>query len=243
MRISTKLLLLATMAIAAIAMATAPALAQEPLVHPQPDGGLTATFEPGGVPCPNVAPSPAPPLSPTATAGGCRIHASGANIVLVAHVFGIESVDGTCNIEFDARLDGQVEGYLTHMEMTQGSQGTCTRRPCGAAEPHPPSEGRAWSAFGRETAVGQRALTFLMCLWVRGDPTPQSVHCEFSIPFSEPANHRYMLTANNSACHGIGSPRWELTGTWNFESVPATNGEGQTEQHVEINHTTPGTHP
>lgn len=230
MTIAYKLAVLAVLAIAA----TAPgAFAQtEPLVHNQTPE-LTVTAEPTGVPCPAVTPSPAPNPGPMTTAGGCRIHVTGNSILLTVHVFGIESTDATCSTELDGRIDASGEGYVTHVELVQAPQGSCTRRPCGASTQTP--EGRAWSAYGRETAPGVRAVTVLYCLWPLNGTT--TTHCEITIPFAEPTNHRIQGVANDTPCHGFTGFRGEHTGTWNIESTLGTTGEGQLEQHVEINHT------
>lgn len=228
-----KFALVATAAGIVMALAAPVASGQEPLSHTQsPD--LTATAESTGAPCPAVSPSPAPSPAPLSISGGCLIHGSGANIFLVAHVFGIESVDSTCNWEFNGRLDSSGEGYLSHVEMTQGTAGTCSRRPCGSSM-HP--EGRAWSIYGRETIPGTRQLTLLFCTWQTGHMT--NTHCEVSVPFTEPTNHRYTITANDSACHGVAGSRGELSGTWNLETALNLGFEGFP-QHVEINHTSPG---
>ena len=238
MRLARKLTLLVMAAMSVAALVAPQAFAQEPLVHNQ-NPELEARVEPGGTLCPPVTPSPAPVPGPTATAGGCRVHARGLNIVLVAHIFGFESVDSTCDTEFDARLDGSAEGYLTHAEITQGTQGTCTRRPCGSTSPG--VEGRAWSGFGRErgAVTPREGITVLFCLW--GLENQTNTHCEVTIPFTETeggvaTNHRYHFIANDTPCHGTAGFRGELTGEWNTEMVSEINGEMQDEQRVEVNH-------
>jgi hypothetical protein len=240
MRLARKLTLLAMAAMSLAALAAPQASAQEPLTHNQTPE-LQARVEPpatNGALCPAVAPSPAPVPGPLATSGGCRVHASGANIVLRMHTFGIESTDSTCNTEFDARLDGSGEGYLTHAELTQGTQGTCTRRPCSFEGPN--TEGRAWSTYMRENAATpHETITVLFCLWNLSTMT--DYHCEVSIPFTETeggvsTNHRYNFVANDLPCHGNPNPRGEITGTWNTEMVLGTNQENESEQQIEVNH-------
>lgn len=235
-----KLTLLATAAIVATAVAAPSALGQEPLAHLQsPD--LQVRTEPSSILCPLVLPSPAPTPGPISTTGGCVVHIAAPNLVLLAHVFGIESVDMTCNFETDARLDGSAEGYLTHVELTQGTLGTCTRRPCGADFS---PEGRAWSAYGFEDplSIGDGGiLRVLLCLW-RTDNTTNT-HCEIPLSFYESSNHRYRFTTSSqqggsggTACHGVAGFRGELVGTFNTETFPATTQEGSQEHHIEVNH-------
>lgn len=245
MSFARKLVLLAMAAIAVTAMAAPSAFAQnEPLAHNQTPK-LEVRAEPAATLCPAVTPSPAPNPAPGVTGGGCRVHASGPNIVLLQHVFGAESVASTCNVEFDARLDAQAEGYLTHSELTQGTQGTCTRRPCGLGLAGTP-EGRAFSAYGREVGPGSEQVTALFCVENLDGST--DTHCEVDIPFTEPTNHRYrFLTppqnpagqpANSGGApgHGPAGFRCELAGQFDTEAVLGTTGENQAEQQVEVNH-------
>ena len=233
-----KLTLLVMAVVSVAALVAPPAFAQEPLIHNQ-NPELEARAEPGGILCPAVTPSPAPSPAPTTTAGGCRVHVAGRNIVLFQHVFGFEFLDSTCDTEFDARLDSSAEGYLTHAELTQGTQGVCTKRPCGSTAPTP--ESRAWSVYASEVAAGQETVTILFCLWETDDT--ENIHCEVTLPFTEreggvPVNHRYHVIASPEVgCHGsVPGFGPELTGEWNAEMVLGTNGESQSEQHVEVNH-------
>lgn len=237
MQLARKLTLLVMAAMSLAALAAPQALAQEPEAHDQTPN-LEGRVEPGGTLCPPVTPSPAPAPGPTTTTGGCRVHIGGRNTVIVGHIFAMEFTDTTCDIEFDARLDGSVEGYLTHVEMTQGTLGTCTRRPCGSS---PTMEGRAWSTYAHEELnPPKEVLTLLFCVWGTADMT--NTHCEVDIPFTEteggvPTNHRYHFTPNDAACDGVAGFRGELTGEWKTEMVTAPlNGEGQSEQQIEINH-------
>jgi hypothetical protein len=240
MSFARKLALPAMAAIAMTAVVAPSALAQEPLAHSQ-SGDLQLRTEPSGALCPAVTPSPAPNPGPVSTTGGCVVHIAATNLVLLAHVFGIEATDMTCNFESDARLDASAEGYLTHAELTQGSLGTCTRRPCGAQFG---SEGRAWSTHGREDplSIGDGGiLTFLFCMWETTDTT--NTHSEVSITFFESSYHRSRFTTPSSqggtggaACHGVAGFRGELVGTLDTETFIGTTQEASPEQQVEINH-------
>jgi hypothetical protein len=246
MRIARKLMLLAVMAIAATALAAPSAFAQsEPLAHDQTPN-VRVFQEVAGVDpvCPAVSPASPPGSGTFATSGGCRVHASAPNVVLRAHVFGVESVDSTCNVEFDMRVDGAGEGYLTHHEFTQGTQGTCERRACDQSEapPFPPtpgvaqSEGRPWRYHGHEEGPGNEVVTALFCIQERSELNGPRTHCEVSLALTSPTLHRPRVTGNDSACHGTAGFRGEVTGVFNVEAVPGTTGEGQLEQQVEILH-------
>jgi hypothetical protein len=242
MRTARKLMLLATMAIAAMALAAPSAFAQnEPLAHDQdPDVRVFQEVAGTDPACPAVTPA-TPPVSGTfATAGGCRIHASGPNIVLRAHVFGIESIDSTCNVEFDLRIDAAGEGYLAHHEFTQGTQGVCERRACDQTEavipPTGQSEGRPWRFFGNEVGPGNEEITALFCIQERSEVGGARTHCEVSLALTNPTLHRPRVTAADDACHGVAGFRGEVTGVFNVEATPGTTGENQAEQQVEILH-------
>lgn len=232
MRLTLRSTVLAVVVVATALTAPSAVAQNEPLAHNQ-SPGTVATVEPGGTPCPAVTPSPAPAPGPTSTAGGCRVHFSGPNIVLVAHVFGIESVDSTCNWEFDVRFDSVGEGFFAHLELNQGTQGTCTRRPCGSSAS---IEGRASSlqVLSWFFPPQVRILVFLLCLENHGGGSPPT-HCEVSATLTEPTNHRYRIGTNDSACHGVAGFRGEFTGTWNTETTLGTTGEAQAEQQVELN--------
>ena len=243
MRLARKLTLLAVMAIAAMAVAAPSAFAQtEPLAHDQDTGGVIVNQEPAGTACPAVTPV-APPATPEvfAAAGGCRVHISGTAIVLTAHVFGIESTDSTCNVEMDMRVDSGGEGWLSHLEFTQGATGTCTRRAChqteaGTPPPTGQSEGRPWGFYGDETGPGTEVIRALFCVEPRGNPNGALTHCDITLPLTQTAVHRYRVIGTDTPCSGTAGFRGEITGTLAVEAALGTTGEGQAEQNVEIAH-------
>ncbi|HYI99609.1 MAG TPA: hypothetical protein VEX36_08045 [Thermoleophilaceae bacterium] len=247
-----RLTALAIVAIA-IAAAVAPsAFAQgtEPLAVAPHD--LQVRSEPSGVLCPAVTPATPPATGNFTTAGGCLIHVAGSGIVQSGHVFGVETIESTCNIEFDLRIGGDGAGYLTHVELVPGIAGTCERRPChypNTPNPTfvPPStvngnhnEARPHRGYMEETTnpVGER-LVFLFCLEPRSSTSLEPMtkrHCQVAVPFTETANHRYTFTANDVG--GTGTPRCELNGTYVVEPTQL-QGPGSTEatrSHLEINH-------
>jgi hypothetical protein len=239
MRLALKLILFGTLAIAATALAVPPTLAQtEPLAH-HTVPGVQIRGEPTGTPCPAVTINP----SRTIAAGGCVVHLGGPNLVQFAHVFGIESVQSTCNMEVDLRIDADGEGFYTHQEITPAPQGTCTRRPCGSLAT---GEGRPWEFSVRETGPVSPPLgmTLLFCLetfnpgppvWHSNDPT----HCEVDLAMIESTNHRYRLGSSTVDADGHGQPdfRCEFRGVLNIEATQVgPSGEGQSRTQVEVNH-------
>jgi len=251
MRLARKLMLLAVMAIAAMALAAPSAFAQhgpetEPLALPA-NTDLSVAAEPAGTVCSNVLPATPPATGLFTTSGGCLVHGGGNNVVFCGHLFGIELVDSTCNVEFDLRVSGTGTGYLTHQELTQGTAGTCSRRPCNFPltapneEPvAPQGESRPWRGYARElnVAPGNEAINVLFCVENRHTLTPRTNvrHCNIVVPFVETTNHRYTFTANDregsTASNGT---RCELTGTFTTEATQLAGGESPRTQ-VEVNH-------
>jgi len=162
-------------------------------------------------------------------------------VVLVVHISagGTEVLVSTCNIEFDVRLDSSGEGWLSHQEFTQGTQGTCTRKPCGQVTP-PTSEGRAYTVILQETEVvgeGPRETGSVLFCTESVDQPGQLAHCEVTGLRSSPTVHRGRITLNDTQGHGAIFPHCELTGVFDPEAALGTTGEGQAEQNVEVRHT------
>ena len=187
--------------------------------------------------CSAVSPGTPPATGTFATAGGCVLHKGGNNIVISGHLFGIESVDGTCSVEFDLRTDGSGRGYVPHQEFTQGATGTCPRKPCDQASfAAPQSEGRPWRgyAFESQTGAPEERITVLFCIEDRDADGGNRRHCNITVPFTETTNRRYTFTANDVS--GSGTPRCEVTGTFTTEATQLISGEGQPRTQLEINH-------
>lgn len=226
MRLVRKLTLLATLAIAAMALMAPTAFGQEPLMHDQ-NPQLQAGTEPGNNPCPAVVAHGGGVVE-----GGCRLHITGTGIQFIVHMAGgAEAITSTCNIEFVARMDSAVEGFLTHVEMADSGGFECHRRPCGFLMVG--DEGRPWGFFAREVGAGVERLVALLCV---RDQMGNEAHCEVDLGLTQPVDHRYTIAsaAGGSTCHG--APR-EINGSWSVESELEITGEGDFEQQVEINHT------
>jgi len=228
--------------VAAVAAPFAPAQVGEPMLHNQAPRLVVAqeAHAANDVACPAVTPSPPPNPGPTITVGGCRSHYSAANVVQASHLTagGTEVVVSACDWEFDLRLDSAAEGYIAHQELTQGTQGTCTRKACGQVTP-PTSEGRAWTLYLQETEVagqGPREGVRINLCTEPIDPGTGS-HCVFNMPVSQTSTHRYGWTATDVPGEGTFFPHCELTGTFDQEAALGTTGEGQLEQNIEIRHT------
>ena len=266
MRIVRKLVLLASMAIAATAFAAPSAFAAtapqgdgrslEPqLPHSSPE--LQTRAEPGGLLCPAVSPAPGTNPAPHITAGGCKVHGRGNAIRLGAHISGgVEVQVSNCDVEVELRLNSTGGGWITHQELTDVVAGSCTREPCPEVpEPAEPAEAKAWGFAPRETqAVGQTRATVLFCLVSRNDPHGPQSHCEVELPFTETeggiaTNHRYHSNAgvNDPVTGGVPchhnptteEPRAEIFGEANAEMVDSAAGPegGVVERRIEINHT------
>jgi hypothetical protein len=234
-------MLLALTAIAAMAVAAPAASAQgsedEPLFAPAVTD-LSVTTELGGA-CSAVTPAIPPASGLFDTTGGCVVHGGGNNIVLSGHLWGIESTDSTCNIEFDLRVDGSGRAYLAHHEFTTAPLGTCTRKACNqerSSAPH--SEGRPWRAYATENSSSgtpEETIRVLFCVVDRGTINNNRRHCNVLVPFSETSNHRYTFVAND--INASGNPRCELDGYFTTESTQVSpSGENQTRTQVEVNH-------
>jgi hypothetical protein len=231
------LTLLAMLAIAASALATPSAFAQnEPLPHNQTPRlivnqevhAAADTF------CPLVTPSPAPVPGPTTTGGGCRIHVTGSDIEFWgATPGGAEPLYWQCDMEFVMRLDAAAEGYMSHLELTPGSLGQCTLKPCRNPA-LPASEDRAWSVSLRDAEASPEAITFLICIVYQDQP----LHCEHTLPFVRTGQHRYAFNAPfvTSPHGGSSILPCRLRGAFSIETVSEVTGEAEAEQLPEIRH-------
>lgn len=264
MCIARKLVLLGALAIAAMAVAASPMHAATPpitdgssnepeLHHQNPE--LDVRAEPVGGPCPTVTPAANTVPAPTVTTGGCRVHVSGTAITMSVHFSGgIEAYAAVCDVELDVRFDSAGEGWVIHQEFTDsvGFPGNCTRQACPQLPENPFVEAKAWALHLRETGpvAPFETGTLLFCLVSNDDPHgPAQTHCEIEGLFSEteggvPTSHRYHAEApgpgltNGVPCHvPPGTPTLEFSGEVNVEMFAGTNGENESEQRIEINHT------
>jgi hypothetical protein len=248
MRLERQLLLLAvagSIAVSAAPAARAGGSETEPLAMPA-STGVSVTAEPAGTACSSISPATPPASGTYATSGGCLFHVGGPNIVVSGHLFGIEVTDSTCNFEFDYRIDWIGRVTAVHQELTQGTQGTCTRRPChypltpGTEEP--PSTGqtesRPWRGYlGAAPAPLFVVSTLLICLEDRHTVTPEQNkrHINISIPGTESSNHRYTFAANDvNGSTSSSGVRAEVSGIITTEATQVAGSESGRTQ-VEIN--------
>lgn len=187
MRIGRKLMLLAVMAIAAMAAVAPNAFGQSVEVTDEATAGAH---------CPTLA------------AGGCTAHGSSTgNVVLTAHIFGIESTVTTCTNEFDLVTDEDGNGRLQNQVLAGPN---CTRQPCqvsGATQP--------WPGVASEPANGQLRLTVNFCVEPIGGGTDTT--CELEVPFRSTGDHDYEfgnVGGTEIPCHGTAGFRGEVTGHW-----------------------------
>jgi hypothetical protein len=168
MRIARKLFLLALTAMAAMALAASTASAQTIQVVQEDQANAHC------------------PAAPNSTSGGCVVHGTG-EIALVGHIFGIEATASDCNVEFEARLDEDGEGYAYSAAYTGDATHNCTRTPCGLP----------WRIHGEELGAAsaeQETLTVEFC----ARPSSGSDNrCLTDVPISDTGDHDYRLTFND----------------------------------------------
>ena len=154
MRFARKLVLLAVMAAAITALAAPSASATEP---------ITIVNEAGTANCPAVNKNPANDHDIT---GGCLTHAEG-ELTVFFHIFGIESTEFTCRVEFEMRIGGNGEGYITSQTITpHPNDAGCdnnTLEPCNEAE-HPTATEFPWHFTMEEINFGVVKAHFDICL-------------------------------------------------------------------------------
>ena len=146
-----KLLLLAGMAIAAMAL-SAPTAAANPV-----------EVVDNGVHCGLVD------ASGHEATGGCHLQAlSLGPIHLEVHSGGMETEGPACEYDFEVRLDENGEGYVQHVVIFPGDPecGTFTRV-CNEAEAHAGGNG-PWETHIEETGAGQETATVEFCMVLPG---------------------------------------------------------------------------
>jgi hypothetical protein len=197
MRLARKLMLLATMAIAAMALAAPSAFGQN---------DVEVTNEATGAHCGTLATTP------------CSAHGvSTGSVTLTAHVFGAESVQTVCNNEFTLQTDEDGNGRLINQNLSGAS---CTRQPCRDAD----NNVLPWNGTGAETAVGVLRLTVNFCVEPIGGGSDTT--CELEVPIKHSGGHAYEFGTKDAkgnpveiACHGTAGFRGEVTGHWVSEGT------------------------
>ena len=154
MRVARKLALLVVSAAALMALIAPVASATEP---------ITVTNEAGTANCPAVNKNPANDHDIT---GGCLIHAEG-EATMFFHIFGIESTEATCRVEFEGRVGGNGEGYVMSQLVTpHPNDAGCddsTAEPCSEAE-HPNATEFPWHGTSEEINNGVVKAHYDICI-------------------------------------------------------------------------------
>jgi hypothetical protein len=215
-----------------IAMVAAAALLSS---APSTSAQIEISDEINGGHCPAVSPSNVTYEHPPQweVEGGCVVHISNTegNVVLTAHIFGIESTDSTCTQEFDARIGKNGEGYLTNIQFgSPAGGGTCNRETCRNGD----NDAVAWELHTDETVTGPLRLEIHMCMWSVGGGG--LAVCHIDVPFADISSsfrHRYELGTVNTwdipvetGCESFSGFRGELSGHWTTEEEPI--GAGRT---------------
>ena len=100
--------------------------------------------------------------------GGCQIHLGG-EMRLFLHIFGIESTEATCHVEFEGRLNETGVGFITSYVSTNGGHGNTN---CATVSPACAGT-LPWPGAGEEDAGNQTTAHFDVCI----DPV-ESGTCE-----------------------------------------------------------------
>jgi hypothetical protein len=203
MRIARKLMLLALTAMAAMALAASTASAQTVEVVQEDAANAHCT------------------AVPNSTSGGCVIRGVG-EIALVGHIFGIEATASDCNVNFEARIDEDGEGYAYSAAYTGDATHNCTRTPCGLP----------WRIHGEETNPGE-ALTVEFC----ARPSSGSDNrCLTNVPISDTGDHDYRLTFSDlGGVNHLGADCELTSGAVNIDTGAANTDTPHRE--IEIIHT------
>jgi hypothetical protein len=194
MRFARKLVLLAVMALAALALSASTAMAQE---------DVEIQTEPGGDHCSEP----------------CQIHVTSVTPSSLGAFVGETQVQviSSCTDEFLATLDEDGEGFIHTYENNKGQIGgeACTRQNCDDAG----DDESEWDTHLSE-AAGAGNANVRFCLETA--PGAANVHCTANIAITEDVSvtHRYVFNAVNEHC-GFVSPGVEvrLNGQWATENT------------------------
>jgi hypothetical protein len=201
-----QLLLLAAAVIAAMALTTGSALAE--------DEGVEVNEElADGV---NVHCDP-----------WCDIHAEG-NSALTVHIGAQEFVVSACSDEFEGEIDENGEGQVNVYNNADTPQ--CTRQNCnGVGEPASES---VWPGHVEEENM-ETTGHIVFCLDNKGSPNSSGVHCEIEIQTEDLGDHTWHFAAVDESCPvtqtGINI---EIDGEWQLEQ----DGPTDPHDNIEVIH-------
>jgi hypothetical protein len=165
MRIAPKLLLLVLVMM--VAFPPAPAAPEV-----QNEGFLIQQEDFAGHHCPVIR---------TGDNRGCKLHFSGEES-FVAHVFGIEAVASDCNLDLEARIDEDAEGYVYDGESTGDATHGCTGRLCNLPWPI------------RRVSLDPHSNGLLIGLVLcKRSSTGATSECELKLPLVDGGTHDYEI--------------------------------------------------
>lgn len=201
MRLARKIALLATAALAAMALAATNASAQ----------GISISDEATGSPC-----------------NPCMVHATGSS-TLFAHVFFGEVQISACNDEFEAEVydpDGMTDiefGHVYNYNNDHPVNANCTRENCAGVDAGEQTTGeREWPMRNAvETAANTGTMLVDFCL---RDENGAEEMCEIPVTVTETGAHQYQFTAStaNECRTRPSNNHVEVDGTWTMENPAST---------------------
>jgi hypothetical protein len=176
MRLARKLFLLATMAVAALALSASAATAQ---VHIEQEHGVS-----DNEPCPALT-------GPPNVTGGCHLEIrSERHLPLVLQTAGGPVTLSNCRVHLEGRVGEDGVGWVTRMTFTPEIPPTnpsCTRAPCdsaaGVVTPWP-------VAITEAAGVGTVETTFCLRTIASG-PGGAGTSCEVHLPWNDNGSHQY----------------------------------------------------
>lgn len=199
MRLARKLALLATMAIAALALTATSASAQIEVI----DTNSQQHCSPGPVHCEVLA------------------HGEVGTVIQAHLLSGPEVTTSVCEDEFEAEINEDGEGQIEHQILTGAS---CPNKPCEATS-QISGDGHPWPVHLREDPVtGEESLAVHFCLEPAGGGTQSE--CEINVHLDETAPSDYEFVAGDETCTGNTPPAGvraiEVTGEWHITGTPIT---------------------
>jgi hypothetical protein len=204
MRITRKIALLAFTAITAMVFAASTAAAQTVQIVQEDNNNQHC------------------PAAPNSTTGGCVIHGAG-EILLIGHVFGIEATASDCNVDFEARIDEDGEGYIYSAGYSGDATHNCTRTPCRLP----------WRMHVEELGGG---LIRLRVEWCARPTSGGDNVCLHDVPILDDNDHNiHFIFDDLGGIHHVGSACELTSGIVTIET--GTQFDDAPHREIEIVHT------